>query len=292
MSLGAPEPMMSDRPAQRCRKNAMLAAQSREVSRTSPNGSIKVMHRITNTGRVNLGHLFWLRSLAIIGQLPTIAFVQIFFGVHLPLPAMLLVIALEVIFNGLTLVACFATAARVQSRTVRPDLGRSRRVVGAAVPLRWHHQPIRFAVPALARDCRSRVAMASDGVARRVRRGLLCRARFRFRAAESRQPGEPVRLLSAGMWVNFMVSVGLIAWFVARMSRALRLRDAALGDAQQRLLHDERAVALGVQAATVRRGSARGCLLLPCCPKNCATPREPIRGWRRTAPIWSCSDSK
>jgi two-component system sensor histidine kinase RegB len=53
------------------------------------------------------------------------------------------------------------------------------------------------------------------------------------------------------MWVNFMVSVGLIAWFVARMSRALRLRDAALADAQQRLLHDERAVALGVQAATV-----------------------------------------
>jgi two-component system sensor histidine kinase RegB len=48
-----------------------------------------------------------------------------------------------------------------------------------------------------------------------------------------------------------MVSVGLIAWFVARMSRALRQRDAALGDAQQRLLRDERAVALGVQAATV-----------------------------------------
>ena len=60
------------------------------------------MHRITNTGRVNLGHLFWLRSLAIIGQLLTIAFVQIFIGVHLPLPAMLLVIALEVIFNALT----------------------------------------------------------------------------------------------------------------------------------------------------------------------------------------------
>ncbi|HZZ02962.1 MAG TPA: sensor histidine kinase, partial [Paraburkholderia sp.] len=60
------------------------------------------MHRITNTGRVNLGHLFWLRSLAIIGQLVTIAFVQTFIGVHLPLPAMLLVIALEVIFNGLT----------------------------------------------------------------------------------------------------------------------------------------------------------------------------------------------
>jgi two-component system sensor histidine kinase RegB len=60
------------------------------------------MHRITVTGRVNLGHLFWLRSLAIIGQLVTIAVVQIFVGVHLPLPAMLLVISLEVAFNALT----------------------------------------------------------------------------------------------------------------------------------------------------------------------------------------------
>jgi two-component system sensor histidine kinase RegB len=48
-----------------------------------------------------------------------------------------------------------------------------------------------------------------------------------------------------------MVSVGLIGWFVARMSRALRARDFALADAQERLLRDERAVALGVQAATV-----------------------------------------
>src|SRR3954471_15598127 len=60
------------------------------------------MHRITNTGRVNLSHLFWLRCLAIIGQLVTIAFVQIFIGVQLPLPAMLLVIGLEAAFNALT----------------------------------------------------------------------------------------------------------------------------------------------------------------------------------------------
>ena len=36
------------------------------------------------SGRVNLGHLFWLRSLAIIGQLTTIAVVQISFGAKLP----------------------------------------------------------------------------------------------------------------------------------------------------------------------------------------------------------------
>jgi two-component system sensor histidine kinase RegB len=54
-----------------------------------------------------------------------------------------------------------------------------------------------------------------------------------------------------GMWANFMVSVGLISWFVARMSQALRARDAALAEAQQRLLRDERVVALGAQAASV-----------------------------------------
>src|SRR5471030_2297979 len=60
------------------------------------------MHRITNTGRVNLGHLFWLRSLAIIGQLVTIAVVQTFYGAHLPLAAMLTVVGLEVLFNAMT----------------------------------------------------------------------------------------------------------------------------------------------------------------------------------------------
>lgn len=61
-----------------------------------------IMQRITTTGRVNLGNLFWLRTLAIIGQLVTIAVAQVFFGANLPLPAMLSVIALEVVFNALT----------------------------------------------------------------------------------------------------------------------------------------------------------------------------------------------
>src|SRR5581483_12391274 len=73
------------------------------------------MHRITNTGRMNLGHLFWLRCLAIIGQLVTIAVVQTFFGVTLPLPAMLMIIALEAIFNA-------ATWIRVSSARPETDL--------------------------------------------------------------------------------------------------------------------------------------------------------------------------
>ena len=114
------------------------------------------MHRITNTGRVNLGHLFWLRSLAIIGQLVTIAVVQIFYGAHLPIPAMLLVIGLEMIFNATDVAARRARAARDESRTVRAIVGRSGRAVGVAVSFRRRDQSVRHALHSVARDRRRR----------------------------------------------------------------------------------------------------------------------------------------
>jgi two-component system sensor histidine kinase RegB len=200
---------------------------------------------------MNLGHLFWLRCLAIIGQLVTIAVVQTFFGVLLPLPAMLIIIALEVIFNA-------ATWLRVSSARPETDLellgqlwvdlgalsallflsgGTTNPFVSlylpslaiAAAVLPWRHM---IWLALFAMSCY--IALGFDSV-----------------PLNMDNPANLFDYYRTGMWVNFMVSVGLIAWFVARMSYALRQRDAALGDAQQRLLRDERAVALGVQAATV-----------------------------------------
>jgi two-component system sensor histidine kinase RegB len=209
------------------------------------------MQRITNTGRVNLGHLFWLRSLAIIGQLTTIAVVQQFFGVHLPLPAMLMIIALEVMFNALTWMRVKGARPETNLELLGQlwvDLGAlsgllflsggttnpfvslylpSLAIAAAVLP--WTHM-IWLAIFAMC----CYVALGFDSV-----------------PLNMDNPANLFDYYRAGMWVNFMVSVGLIAWFVARMSNALRQRDAALGDAQQRLLRDERAVALGVQAATV-----------------------------------------
>jgi two-component system sensor histidine kinase RegB len=209
------------------------------------------MHRITNTGRVNLGHLFWLRSLAIIGQLATIAVVEQFFGVHLPLPAMLAIIGLEVLFNALTWIrvasarpetdlellgqlwvdlAALSGLLFLSGGTTNPfvSLYLPSLAIAAAV-LPWRHM-IWLAIFAMC----CYVALGFDSV-----------------PLNMDNPANLFDYYRAGMWVNFMVSVGLIAWFVARMSNALRQRDAALGEAQQRLLRDERAVALGVQAATV-----------------------------------------
>jgi two-component system sensor histidine kinase RegB len=210
-----------------------------------------MMHRITNTGRVNLGHLFWLRCLAIIGQLVTIAVVQQFFGVHLPLPAMLTIIALEAIFNAGTWFRVAGARPETDLELLGQlwvDLGALSALLflsgGTTNPFVSLYLPS-LAIAAAVLPWRHMIWLAIFAMCCYVALG------FDSIPLNMDNPANLFDYYRTGMWVNFMVSVCLIAWFVARMSNALRQRDAALGDAQQRLLRDERAVALGVQAATV-----------------------------------------
>jgi len=207
--------------------------------------------RIPHAGRVNLGHLFWLRCLAIIGQLVTMAVVQHFFGVILPLPAMLTVIGLEGIFNAFT----WIRVASARPETDLELLGQLWVDVGALSALLFlsggtSNPFVTLYLPALAIAAavlpwRLMIWLAIFSLSCFVALG------FESVPLNMRDPANLFDYYRTGMMVNFMVSVGLIAWFVASMSHALRQRDAALGEAQQRLLRDERAVALGVQAATV-----------------------------------------
>ncbi|WP_153098840.1 ATP-binding protein [Paraburkholderia hayleyella] len=209
------------------------------------------MHRITNTGRVNLGHLFWLRNLAIIGQLATIAFVEIFIGAHLPQPAMLLVVGLEVLFNGFTWLRVMQQ--RPESNfELFGQLGADLSALSALLFLSGGttNPFVSLYLPSLAIAA---AVLPWYLMAWLAAFAMACYAVLSFNSLplELDYPENLFGYYRAGMWINFMVSVGLIAWFVARMSGALRQRDAALGNARQRLLRDERAVALGVQAATV-----------------------------------------
>lgn len=52
-----------------------------------------------------------------------------------------------------------------------------------------------------------------------------------------------------GMWFNFLISAGLIAFFVTRIHASLRARDLELSALREKQLRDERIVALGTQAA-------------------------------------------
>lgn len=57
------------------------------------------------------------------------------------------------------------------------------------------------------------------------------------------------RLHLAGMWVTFVLSATMVAWFVVRMKASIRERDAELAAAREKALRDERVVALGALAA-------------------------------------------
>ena len=58
-----------------------------------------------------------------------------------------------------------------------------------------------------------------------------------------------VQLHVWGMWYGFILSAGLVAFFVARIAGALRQRDRALAAAREDALRSEQAVALGTLAA-------------------------------------------
>lgn len=57
------------------------------------------------------------------------------------------------------------------------------------------------------------------------------------------------RLHLGGMWLTFVVSAALIAWFVTRMTASIRLRDMQLAVAREQALRDAQVVALGQLAA-------------------------------------------
>lgn len=57
------------------------------------------------------------------------------------------------------------------------------------------------------------------------------------------------RLHVLGMWCNFVLSAGLIAFFVVRMSVALRTREQELAAERERALRNDHIVALGTLAA-------------------------------------------
>ncbi|MDZ4202040.1 MAG: GerAB/ArcD/ProY family transporter [Gallionella sp.] len=52
-----------------------------------------------------------------------------------------------------------------------------------------------------------------------------------------------------GMWLGFVISAVVVAYFVVQMARAVRQRDEALVRVREEILRNERIVALGTQAA-------------------------------------------
>ncbi|CAK0764374.1 two-component system, sensor histidine kinase RegB [Gammaproteobacteria bacterium] len=65
------------------------------------------------------------------------------------------------------------------------------------------------------------------------------------------EPGEDtaINLHLTGMWLNFLLSAGLVVAFVTRLQAALRERENELRETRERALRDEYLFSLGMQAA-------------------------------------------
>ena len=209
------------------------------------------MNDFPQNGQLNLRHLFWLRCLGITGQAVAMVVATVLLGIDLPLLPMSLVIAFEIAFNIATLVRM--SRPKQESNTelfgqLCVDLGALTALLllsgGTTNPFFSLYLPA-LAIGAAVLPWRLATALAVFAVT-----GYLLLALHSLPLI-LRQPGDLFDLYRTGNWINFLISVALIAWFVARMSRALRGREAALAEAQQRLLRDERVVALGAQAASI-----------------------------------------
>jgi len=62
-------------------------------------------------------------------------------------------------------------------------------------------------------------------------------------------PGDAFNIHVLGMWLGFVISALVVAYFAVEMARAVRVRDAQLNRVREETLRNERIVALGTQAA-------------------------------------------
>jgi two-component system sensor histidine kinase RegB len=64
------------------------------------------------------------------------------------------------------------------------------------------------------------------------------------------QPDDAFNMHVIGMWLGFVISAVVIAYFVVKMAHAVRQRDETLAKVREETLRNERIVALGIQAAS------------------------------------------
>jgi two-component system sensor histidine kinase RegB len=203
-------------------------------------------------GVVNLRRLYLLRNIAIAGQAGAVALVHYGLAMPLPIGVIAWVIGVLVVANGLT-----------RWRLTRPwpltdlelfcqlllDIGALTVLLyftgGASNPFVFLYL-IPLAIAAISLGERYTWSIAAVTI------GCYSLLMFYF---EPLPP--PAGSLSAfnlhliGMWLTFVVSAALFAYFVARFSATVRARDHALALARENALRDEQILALGTLAAGV-----------------------------------------
>jgi two-component system sensor histidine kinase RegB len=199
----------------------------------------------------NLRRLFFLRGIAIGGEILVIATAVSLFGTPLPLAARGPIIVLQAAVNVRTWMR-LRKAAPVSEAELFLELLADVAALTALLYLSGgstnpfvslYLLPLTIAATAFS----ARYAWAMAGLT------IACYSALMFfyvplgHGHEMHSSAFNLHVL--GMWANFLVSAVLIASFVATMSASIRGRDRELAIARERALRDEQVVALGTFAA-------------------------------------------
>ncbi|MET0271164.1 MAG: ATP-binding protein [Sphingomonas sp.] len=194
----------------------------------------------------NLRQLVQLRWVAVAGQLLTILTVNLGLGVPLPLMPMLTVVALLALANLVSTVLLprhrvtnveimLALLFDVALLTVQLALSG-----GASNPFIWLYllQVVLGAIllPPLAAGLLAAAAALSYGF-------------LSLRYVPLALPGSALDFLALGRWTAFLMVAALLVFFIARISRNLRARDAYLADLRQHAAEEEGIVRMGLFAS-------------------------------------------
>lgn len=198
-----------------------------------------------------LKQLFWLRNIAIAGQLITILSIQYLFDIPLPAASMLLVTGSLLLFNAVTY-------WRLQQQFP---------VTGMEIMLHLAIDSCAFAVLLFFSGGSSNafvslllVPVALAAVYLRLRSAvviaILCIALYTFLMfwyvplpPVNHRFGGDFNLHIFGMWANFILSTFVAVIFISTLAQLARKRDEALARVQEQILADEHLVSLGTLVA-------------------------------------------
>lgn len=205
------------------------------------------------TGHAQLRRLVWLRSMAIVAQLATLAAVWRILEVELDWQPMLLTILSLTIINALT-------AGRLRSRQPvnNPELFAQLCVDVLALSVLLYYgggstNPFvsLFLLP-LVIAAATLPAAYSWGMAVLTVACYSALMRYYLPLPHIHHDHDPDAAFSThviGMWLGFVISAVVVAYFVVKMAQAVRQRDEVLARVREEILRNERIVALGIQAA-------------------------------------------
>ncbi len=199
---------------------------------------------------LNLGYLLLIRLFAIGGQILALSYMYFYIGIHFPVKPIVLIITLLSMFTAFSWLGyrdskditdrVFVTQLMIDVLALSCLIYFTGGSINPFISL--FILPIIFSAASLKPAYTSVITLAAV-----ISYTVLMFFHVPLSNVHIHQDGTQMHLW--GMWFGFILTAGLVAYFVSRIGRTLRERDRALAEARENALHAEQILSLGTLAA-------------------------------------------